>query len=120
MSKFPQEVRDKVAHRSQLRCEGCGGEGPLQLHHRQYRSRGGQDTVENALALCGLGNASKCHGRAHSAEGEALGWSVRSRFDPATIPVEHFLFGRVYLCEDGTTTAEIRQPVLSSTERKES
>ncbi len=120
MSKFPQEVRDKVAHRSQLRCEGCGGEGPLQLHHRQYRSRGGQDTVENALALCGLGNASKCHGRAHTAEGEALGWSVRSRFDPATIPVEHALLGCVYLCEDGTTTAEIRQPVVSSTERKES
>ena len=126
MSKFPQEVRDKVAHRSQLRCEGCGGPGPLELHHRQYRSRGGQDTTVNALALCGAGggmfggNHSGCHGRAHTAEGEALGWSVRSRFDPATIPVEHFLYGRVYLCEDGTTTAEIRQPIVSSTERKES
>jgi len=113
MSKFPQDVRDKVAHRSQLRCEGCGGPGPLELHHRQYRSRGGADSTVNALALCGRGNMLGCHAIAHSGEGEAKGWSVRSRFDPATIPVIHKLYGRVYLCEDGTTTAE-------STERKES
>jgi len=97
---FPQKVRDIVAHRSQLLCEGCGGSGPLELHHRQYRSRGGKDTVSNALALCGSGNHTGCHGKAHTAAGEALGWSVRSGFDPRTVPVQRS-HGEVWLTDDG-------------------
>lgn len=110
MSRFPQKVRDQVANRSQLLCEGCGGPGPLELHHRQYRSRGGQDVVENALALCGGGggmfggNHSGCHGKAHTAEGEALGWSVRSGFDPADVAIVHAIHGLCQLRDDGSVT----------------
>ena len=79
MSGFQQSVRDAVAHRSGLLCEGCGGQGPLQLHHRQFRSRRGPDTASNALALCGLGNIDGCHGAAHAGyRGESLGWAIRS------------------------------------------
>lgn len=88
MSGFPQSVRDVVAHRSGLLCEGCGAQSPLQLHHRKYRSRGGPDTASNALALCGLGNISGCHGTAHGGYvGESIGWAVRSGHDPLLVPV---------------------------------
>ena len=104
--KESKAAYERVATRSGGVCEGCGIKPAQSKHHRLYRSRGGLDTADNLLDLCGRSNVDGCHGRAHTAEGEVLGWSVRSRFDPATIPVEHFLLGRVYLCEDGTTTAE--------------
>src|SRR5690554_5398469 len=102
MSKFPQKVRDQAAHRSQLLCEGCGGPGPLELHHRQYRSRGGEDVIQNALLLCGWGNHTGCHGIAHTAVGEARGWSVRSGFNPAEVKLTHALYGVVVLHDDET------------------
>lgn len=55
--------------------------------HRQFKSRGGKDAVVNALHLCGWGNHTGCHGVAHSAEGNELGWSCNSWEDPATKPV---------------------------------
>jgi hypothetical protein len=112
VSKWPQEVRNTVAKRSKLLCEGCGSSSPLQLHHRQYKSRGGKDTVSNALALCGSGNHSGCHGRAHTGEGERLGWSVRSGFDPGEVPV---------VCPDGVERKLIEDGSLQAviTDRKE-
>ena len=88
MKGFPRRVRDLAAHRSGLMCEGCGGGGPLELHHRKYRSRLGADTVENCLALCGRGNVSGCHGAAHAGRAaEVSGWSIRTGGDPLMIPV---------------------------------
>lgn len=55
-----------------------------------------------------------------AAEARRRGIKISRYDDPATVPVIHAVHGTVYLCEDGTTTAEIRQPIVSSTERKES
>lgn len=87
MSGFPPRVRKAIEERSGGVCEGCGHRPAVEMHHRKYRSRGGQHTVENALHLCGWGNHTGCHGVAHSAEGHELGWSVHSWSDPAHVPV---------------------------------
>jgi len=47
-------------------CEVCGSPGPLELHHRRYRSRGGTHTASNLVALCGWGNHTGHHGWAHT------------------------------------------------------
>lgn len=103
---FPQTVRDQAAERSKLLCEGCGGHGPLELHHRLYKSRGGRGTIENALALCGWGNHTGCHGVAHTAEGERRGWSIRSGFDPLDVPV---LFPDGWHRLEGFTRVPVRE-----------
>jgi len=93
----PATVRE-MKGRSRGICEGCGLAAATEAHHRQYRSRGGSDRVENALHLCGSGNHTGCHGIAHSAEGEARGWSVRSGHDPLTVPVRIVLgFAEVWV-----------------------
>ena len=89
MSAIPKRVRDTVLTRADGACEGCGTPtNSLELHHRKYRSRGGKHTVDNLLALCGWGNHTGCHGRAHT-DPEAVidGWSVNSWDDPAHRPV---------------------------------
>lgn len=75
-----------------------------EVHHRQFRSRGGSHAVSNLLHLCGWGNHTDCHGDAHDGlVGELRGWSVRSGFDPATVPT---LYRKswVLLSDDGTVT----------------
>lgn len=95
---FGTKVRGIILNRAEGRCEGCMKAGvPLELHHRQYKSRGGLGTVANALALCGRGNTDGCHGVAHSGEGERRGWSIRSGFDPRTWPAVRFLPDRAGL-----------------------
>jgi len=88
---FSSKVRAQVLERAGGKCEGCGRYRDVELHHRQYKSRGGKGTVENALALCGWGNHTGCHGIAHSADGEWRGWSIRSGFDPALWPARRWL-----------------------------
>ena len=77
-----QQVKD----RSFGLCEICGIKPATETHHRQYRSRGGRDTVSNLIHVCGWGNHTGCHGRAHTS-GQENGWSVPSGLDPAGIPV---------------------------------
>lgn len=77
-----------VEFRSFGLCEICGEARATQKHHRLYRSHGTLDIVQNLLDVCGSGNHSGCHGRAHSdPERYANGWAVRSGFDPALKPV---------------------------------
>jgi hypothetical protein len=83
---FSPAVLKALKKRSGGICEGCGVSKATEAHHRQYRSRGGSDDLNNALHLCGSGNHTGCHGIAHTADGEARGWSVRSGFDPAEVP----------------------------------
>lgn len=63
-------------------CEICYKHRATDKHHRRFRSRRGQHTVENLLDVCGPGNTFGCHGRAHGAdplEGTAIpGWDRRS------------------------------------------
>lgn len=64
------DVIAKVLRRAGGVCEGCGCEAPflrrhdgspyLEVHHRVPLSEGGEDTLQNALALC-----PNCHRKAH-------------------------------------------------------
>lgn len=106
MSAIPKKVREAVLTRAGGRCEGCGKSAPLELHHRRFRSRGGEHTVENIVGLCGGdggmfgGNHSGCHGIAHSSA-PSPGWAVsRWGTDPLHIPfLSHR--GLVFLTRDG-------------------
>lgn len=53
-----RELREKILTRCQGYCEKCGFglTEDFALHHRKLRSRGGQDTIENLVAL-----HHKCH-----------------------------------------------------------
>lgn len=107
--EIPGPVRALVLARAGGACERCGREGVrLELHHRQYRSRGGLHVPQNLVALCGWGNHTGCHGWAHS---EALaaqkaGFSIRSRFDPLTIPIHWHDQVETYLDSSGEYVAE--------------
>ncbi|WP_366516717.1 HNH endonuclease [Sphingomonas caseinilyticus] len=64
------DVVAEVLYRSNGTCEGCGSNAPfernsdgspyLEVHHKKHLSEGGEDTVENAVAIC-----PNCHRREH-------------------------------------------------------
>ena len=63
------DVIVEVLQRAEGRCEGCGQPAPfqradgtpyLEVHHRKHLADGGEDTVENAIALC-----PNCHRERH-------------------------------------------------------
>ena len=64
------DVVDEVLYRAKGVCENCNmpapfirssdGEPYLEVHHIVFLSQGGEDTVENAIALC-----PNCHRKAH-------------------------------------------------------
>ena len=64
------DVVAEVLYRAEGSCEGCGKEAPffrssdgspyLEVHHRNPLAEGGDDTVENAIALC-----PNCHREFH-------------------------------------------------------
>ena len=85
-TNFTVKAAAEILRRAGGLCEGCHRRDDLQLHHRLYKSRGGKGTVANGIALCGLGNASGCHGKAHTGAGEELGWSLPSGSNPLNIP----------------------------------
>lgn len=91
-----------VAERSFGLCEGCGKRAATQMHHRLFKSRGGQDFVVNLLHLCGSGNMLGCHGAAHmgGSAAEDIGWAIRSGGSPADVQVV-YRGQRVYLTADG-------------------
>lgn len=78
------DVLDAVRRRSGGKCEICRTATATQFHHRKPRSAGGKHTVENLLHVCGFGNTSGCHGRAHSdPDRYTRGWLLHSWDDPA-------------------------------------
>lgn len=108
---IPVKTREAVKARSGGICEGCGRRRASDIHHRRYRSRGGGHELSNLLHLCGGpagmagGNYAGCHGTAHTARGEVLGWSVESGINqPHTYPVVYRNI-RGWLSDDGFTPA---------------
>lgn len=83
---FSPSIRRRIEERSGGVCEGCLSAEAVEFHHRQFKSRGGLGTIPNALHLCGWGNHSGCHGKAHSAD-PPEGWAVHSWDDPRLVPV---------------------------------
>jgi 5-methylcytosine-specific restriction endonuclease McrA len=47
-----REIKAQVKAERGAQCERCGRKGTLDLHHRQARRYGGQDTIDNAELLC--------------------------------------------------------------------
>ena len=54
-------LRKQVLRRDGWRCQYCGAMSNLEVHHRQFRSQGGDDSEENLITLC-----SACHNGMHS------------------------------------------------------
>lgn len=85
-AQIDPKLRAEVHGRAGGRCELCGEAlGPAwQAHHRKFRSRGGQDSVCNLVALHPM-----CHRRVHghSLWATEQGFIVSSYDDPASVPV---------------------------------
>ena len=99
------QLREQVLARCKGYCEKCGNGlyESFALHHRKLKSRGGQDTVENLIAL-----HHECHNlgtnsvHLNVAEAEKNGWIVASYADPAEIPVTLADGLSVMLSKEGT------------------
>lgn len=101
-----QRLRDLAYARSGGYCESCGtpvDPNNWAFHHRKLKSRGGKDTIENALVL-----HHHCHnvsfGSVHQNPTDATrrGLMVSSWDDPATTPVTLDGGRVVLLLADGT------------------
>jgi len=102
--EFDAKTKDLARVRAGGACEGCGAENvPLEHHHRKFKSRGGLGVVENDALLCGWGNHTGCHGRAHGPK-PPVGWSVASWSDPGEIEFEDLHGNRWLFLPDGTKT----------------
>lgn len=98
---IPKVVRDTVYARADGRCEGCGKFAPTELHHRRFRGRGGKHTISNLVALCGWGNHTGCHGRAHGPNAPA-GWAISQHEKRRDVHVAFDSFeGLVHLTDAG-------------------
>lgn len=99
------EVRnERIDRRERQRCARCGvviWHGGSR-HHRKFRSRRGGDEVSNGLLLCGSGTTG-CHGWVHSnpISARQKGFAVNSTEDPRLVPVEHAVYGLVWLDDLG-------------------
>jgi 5-methylcytosine-specific restriction endonuclease McrA len=47
-----QRLRQLVLKRDNWRCQNCGRQQNLEVHHRKMRSQGGDDSVVNLITLC--------------------------------------------------------------------
>ncbi|WP_394367348.1 HNH endonuclease [Changpingibacter yushuensis] len=99
---IPTTVRKAVGERSSGSCDWCGK--PLltfDAHHRQLRSRGGEHTAANLVAL-----HRACHEHIHQHPGEATsrGFMVHSWETPEQVPV---LLSDGRVCLPGNTWVEV-------------
>lgn len=60
-----QALRQQVLRRDGWRCQLCGAMTNLEVHHRKFRGRAGDDSEENLITLC-----VSCHGKMHSQRGD--------------------------------------------------
>lgn len=77
-------ARALVAARSNGLCEICALSVAREWHHRKNRSQGGTWAASNGMHLCAADHAWITE---HPAEAARTGWTVRSRQDPAEVPV---------------------------------
>jgi 5-methylcytosine-specific restriction endonuclease McrA len=54
------QIRDQVLRRDGWRCQSCGKMYNLEVHHKEFRSRSGDDCEENLITLC-----TACHTDLH-------------------------------------------------------
>lgn len=97
-------ARDLVRDRSMGVCEGCAVVLATDYAHRVGKGQGGGWSAANALHLCGPGNTGGCHGIGRKTA-ESLGWIIRGRRDPLTVPAyiwtDPFAPSWTFLTDDG-------------------
>ena len=54
------QLRKQVLRRDAWRCQCCGTQTTLEVHHKQFRNQGGHDSEENLITLC-----AGCHSLLH-------------------------------------------------------
>ena len=55
-----EKLRQQVLRRDGWRCQSCGSMSNLEVHHKEFRSRLGDDSEENLITLC-----TACHAQMH-------------------------------------------------------
>jgi 5-methylcytosine-specific restriction endonuclease McrA len=55
-----ERLRQQVLRRDGWRCQACGAMSNLEVHHKEFRSRLGNDSEANLITLCTV-----CHSSAH-------------------------------------------------------
>ena len=55
-----EKLRQQVLRRDGWRCQSCGAMSNLEVHHKEFRSRLGDDSEENLITLC-----TACHAQMH-------------------------------------------------------
>jgi ATP-dependent DNA helicase RecQ len=55
-----QQLRQQVLRRDGWRCQSCGSMSNLEVHHKEFRSRGGDDSEQNLITVC-----VECHSIVH-------------------------------------------------------
>jgi 5-methylcytosine-specific restriction endonuclease McrA len=55
-----EALRQQILRRDGWRCQLCGAMSNLEVHHKQFRSRSGDDSEENLITLC-----TACHHTTH-------------------------------------------------------
>ena len=55
-----EQLREQVLRRDGSGCQCCGARLNLEVHHKEFRSQGGDDSEENLIALC-----AGCHALVH-------------------------------------------------------
>jgi len=59
-----ENLRYQVLRRDGWRCQACGTMSNLEVHHREFRSRSGDDSEQNLITLC-----CACHAIVHRNSG---------------------------------------------------
>jgi 5-methylcytosine-specific restriction endonuclease McrA len=59
--KLYEQLQKQVLSRDGWRCQCCGARTNLEVHHKQFRSQGGNDSEQNMITVCVECHAS-CHG----------------------------------------------------------
>ena len=55
-----EKLRQQVLRRDGWRCQACGTMSNLEVHHKEFRSRVGDDSEGNLITLC-----TTCHACVH-------------------------------------------------------
>jgi 5-methylcytosine-specific restriction endonuclease McrA len=55
-----EDMRQQVLRRDGWRCQNCGAMSNLEVHHKEFRSKAGDDSDENLITLC-----VRCHADIH-------------------------------------------------------
>lgn len=53
-------LRHEVLRHDGWRCQSCGASSNLEVHHKEFRSRAGDDSEQNLITLCAV-----CHAAMH-------------------------------------------------------